>query len=53
MSKGTYNWAILLGHLGQDPEARVSPNGHVLVTLNLATTESRKTREGQWQDVTD
>ncbi len=36
------NKAILLGHLGRDPEVRTSQNGDKIVTLNLATSESWK-----------
>ncbi len=52
MARGV-NKAILIGHLGQDPELRYSPNGVAVCKLSLATTEKRKSGEGQWEDATE
>lgn len=36
------NKAIVLGHLGQDPEIRATTDGRKIATLNVATSESWK-----------
>ena len=41
---GSVNKVILLGHLGRDPEVRHSQDGHKIVTLSVATSESWKDR---------
>jgi single-strand DNA-binding protein len=50
---GGVNKAILLGNLGRDAEMRFTPGGMAIATLNLATTERRKDKEGNWQDKTE
>lgn len=47
------NRVTLLGNLGRDPEVRTTPQGSQVCTLNLATTESYKDKQGEWQDRTD
>ena len=47
------NKVILLGHLGRDPEMRYMPDGTANATLNLATSESYKDREGNRQERTE
>ena len=42
MARGV-NKAILIGHLGADPETRYMPSGGAVTNLRLATTE-------QWRD---
>jgi single-strand DNA-binding protein len=44
MARGI-NKAILIGHLGADPETRYMPSGSAVTNLRLATTE-------QWRDKT-
>ena len=39
MARGTVNKVILLGRLGQDPEARATASGTQVVTISLATNE--------------
>ncbi|PWR24539.1 single-stranded DNA-binding protein [Zavarzinia aquatilis] len=39
---GSVNKAILIGHLGRDPESRNSQGGDLIVNLSLATSESWK-----------
>lgn len=34
------NKAILVGHIGQDPETRYMPNGGAVTNISLATSES-------------
>jgi len=47
------NRVILLGHLGRDPEVRYQPSGGAIATLNLATSEIFKDREGNRQERTE
>jgi single-strand DNA-binding protein len=47
------NKIILMGHLGRDPEMRYMPDGTANATLNLATSESYKDREGNRQERTE
>ncbi|MBU2821525.1 single-stranded DNA-binding protein, partial [Acidithiobacillus caldus] len=43
------NKVILMGHLGRDPEMRYMPDGTAVGTLNLATSETFKDRDGNKQ----
>ncbi|PKL86285.1 MAG: single-stranded DNA-binding protein [Ignavibacteriae bacterium HGW-Ignavibacteriae-1] len=47
------NKAIILGNLGQDPELRSTPTGLSVTTLNVATTESFKDKNGEWKENTE
>ena len=47
------NKVILMGHLGRDPEMRYMPDGTANATLNLATSETYKDREGNRQERTE
>ncbi len=49
----TVNKVILVGNLGRDPEIRTTTTGNSVATLNIATTERRKDREGNWTDHTE
>ena len=44
---GSVNKVILVGNLGRDVELRYTPGGAAVATLNLATTETWKDKEGQ------
>lgn len=44
---------ILLGHLGRDPEMRYMPDGTAVATLNVATSETFKDRDGNKQARTE
>lgn len=46
------NKVILIGNLGQDPEARTTQSGSQVVTLRIATTERKKVGE-KWEDHTE
>lgn len=55
---GSVNKAILIGHLGKDPEIKTTQQGGKLATFSLATTESWKDKNGggrqqrtQWHTV--
>ncbi len=47
------NKAILIGHLGKDPDVRKTPNGTSVATFSLATSERYNDRNGQRQDKTE
>jgi single-strand DNA-binding protein len=47
------NKVVLVGHLGKDPEKRSLPSGAVYVRFSVATNESYKDKEGNWQDATE
>ncbi|RMG83451.1 MAG: single-stranded DNA-binding protein [Bacteroidetes bacterium] len=47
------NKVILIGRLGGDPEVRRLENGTVVAKLNLATSESYKDKNGEWQESTE
>lgn len=47
------NKVTLIGRLGKDPEKRALPSGAVYVRFSLATNESYKDKEGNWQDSTE
>jgi single-strand DNA-binding protein len=47
------NKAVLLGHLGADPECRSLNNGGEVVSFRLATSESWKDRDGNRQERTE
>jgi single-strand DNA-binding protein len=49
---GSVNKVILVGNLGRDAELRYTPGGAAVATLNLATTEVFKDREGQRKEDT-
>jgi single-strand DNA-binding protein len=47
------NKVILIGNLGADPEIRHLPSGTVVANINLATTESYMTKDGERVDQTE
>lgn len=47
------NKAILMGHLGRDPEMRYLQDGTAAATLNIATSESFKDKNGDKQERTE
>jgi single-strand DNA-binding protein len=52
MSKSV-NKAILLGHVGKDPEIRSTNGGTIVASFSLATAERQKDGQGNWQDRTE
>jgi single-strand DNA-binding protein len=44
------NKAILVGHVGKDPEVRYTPGGVALAKFSLATNERFKDRNDEWQE---
>ena len=53
MQKGSVNKVILVGHLGGDPEGRFTPGGTAVTTFSIATNESRRISDGNWEDHTE
>ena len=53
MQKNSVNKAILVGRLGQKPELKYTASQMAVVNLSVATTESRKDRDGNYQDMTE
>ncbi|MDY0001185.1 MAG: single-stranded DNA-binding protein [Polyangia bacterium] len=47
------NKAILLGHLGQDPELRYTSGGQAVCNLRLATTDRWTGKDGQQNERTE
>lgn len=52
MAKGT-NKALLLGHVGKDPEIRSTTGGTTAATFSLATADRQKDSQGNWTDKTE
>ena len=53
MQRNSVNKVILIGNLGQDPEARFPPQGTAVVNLSVATNESWKDQSGEVQERTE
>lgn len=47
------NKVILIGNLGNDPEMKYSQGGMAICTLSLATTSTRKDKDGNQQEKTE
>ncbi len=47
------NRVILIGNLGKDPEIRHLDNGAAVAKFTLATNESYRDKDGQWQTLTE
>ncbi|MCE5252027.1 single-stranded DNA-binding protein [bacterium] len=52
MARGL-NKVLLIGNLGADPEIKYATNGNAIANLRVATTESRKNREGEREEITE
>ena len=52
VAKGT-NKAILLGHVGKDPEIRSTAGGMIVASFSLATADRQKDSQGNWGDKTE
>jgi single-strand DNA-binding protein len=52
MARGI-NKVILVGNLGNDPEIKYTQGGMAIATLSVATTTSRKDKEGNFQEKTE
>ena len=47
------NKVLLIGHIGHNPEFRITSSGFRVLNFNLATNERYKNRNGEWQDRTE
>ena len=50
---GSLNKVMLVGNLGRDAELRYTSGGTAVATLNLATTETWKDKDGERQEKTE
>ena len=50
---GNLNKVLPIEYLGQDPEKRITPSGHAVVNVNIATTEHFKDQSGSKQERTE
>lgn len=48
----SFNKIILVGNLGRDPELRYTPQGSAVCNLSVATSEKRRDKSGESQDIT-
>jgi single-strand DNA-binding protein len=48
----SFNRITIVGYLGRDPELRYTPQGTAVCNFSVATTERKKDRSGEFQDVT-
>ncbi len=48
----SFNKIVIVGYLGRDPQLRYTPQGTAVCDFSVATTEKRKDRAGEPQDVT-
>ena len=49
MAKGL-NKVMLIGRLGKDPEIKTTANGVTVGNFSIATTESKKDQNGNWNE---
>jgi single-strand DNA-binding protein len=47
------NRVSLIGNVGKQPEIRTTPNGNKVANMSVATTDSYKDKQGNWQDTTE
>ena len=47
------NKALIMGHLGQDPEIRYLPDGRAVANFSVASTEKWKDKSGEKQERTE
>ena len=52
MAKGV-NKALLLGHVGKDPEIRSTAGGIIVASFSFATSDRQKDSQGNWTDKTE
>lgn len=48
----SFNKIILVGNLGRDPELRYTPQGSAVCNISVATSEKRRDKSGETQDIT-
>ena len=52
MARGL-NKVRIIGNLGSDPEIKYSQSGTAFANIRLATSESRKNSDGEWEERTE
>ncbi|MBM3329526.1 MAG: single-stranded DNA-binding protein, partial [Calditrichaeota bacterium] len=52
MSRGV-NKVILIGNLGRDPEISYLPSGMAVAKFSLATSDSRRKGDNEWEEITE
>ncbi|MBT4483914.1 MAG: single-stranded DNA-binding protein [Candidatus Latescibacteria bacterium] len=52
MARGL-NKVMLIGNLGADPEVKYSASGTPIASFNMATSDNRKNKDGEWEDRTE
>lgn len=53
MANKSLNKAMLIGHLGKDPELRYTSNGVAVANFSIATNETWKDQDGNMQERTE
>ena len=53
IDRGSVNKAILIGHLGSDPESRYLPSGDAVLNFSIATNTGWRDKEGEQKDQTE
>lgn len=48
----SFNKIIVVGYLGRDPELRYTPAGDAVCNFSMATTEKKRDKAGEFQDIT-
>lgn len=48
----SFNRITIVGYLGRDPEIKYTPDGQAVCNFSVATTERRKDRSGEAQEIT-
>ncbi len=48
----SFNKIIVVGYLGRDPELRYTPQGDAVCNFSMATSEKRRDKAGEFQEVT-
>lgn len=48
----SFNKITIVGNLGRDPELRYTPQGTAVCSFSVATSEKRKDKSGEMQDIT-
>jgi single-strand DNA-binding protein len=48
----SFNKIIIVGNLGRDPELRYTPQGTAVCNFSMATTDKRRDKSGEFQEVT-
>ncbi len=52
MARGL-NKVLIIGNLGGEPEIKYTASGTAIANLRVATAESRKNKEGEWEEYTE